>query len=162
MPLSILGIVVRRGHLGCPVRGAAPPLEPRRTLARHLPGWVRCGPGWGLTLSLQVQRRGQAPPGHGAEACARACRCGHRPAEQTSWESQTTVSASPTHAPLTAPLLPRTLPHLCLSEDSGTPPPSLLRASALFHTRYTQLPGAPVLFDQSTNGSTRVGTGAID
>lgn len=64
---------------------------------------VRCGPGWRLTLSLQVQRRGQAPPGHGAEASARACRCGHRPAGQTSWGSPNFVPASPTHSPITAP-----------------------------------------------------------
>lgn len=96
-------------------------MEPRRTLGRRLPGWegsrlVRYGPAWGLTLSLQVQRRGQAPPGYGAEACAGARRRGHRPAEQTSWESPDMILASP-RMPLSPPLTSRPSP------PSDTPSP---------------------------------------
>lgn len=118
VPLSVPELGVHRGIQTAHWTGA--PLEPPRTLARCLPGCEgsRCVARFvilsgGLTLSLQVHCRGQAPPGHRAKARARACRRSHLRAVRTAWESPNIESPLPTCSPRTCPdfsLLPPASP----------------------------------------------------
>jgi hypothetical protein len=148
------------------LRGAPPAVELWKMLARPLP-WmlglkILWAPfvsdlvwSWELTFSLKVQRRGQAPPGHRAEARAGARRRGHRPAKQTSWELH---SGTP-HSSLTAPHLSSLSPlSFQIHQDGPLCPCRVLCAGPCLSSTATQRP-AP--FDQSANRSMQDCTVAI-